>query len=81
MVKRIVLLLLAGLLPCGIVSCKKSPKDQQAEKQAKFQAEQKAKAVKAYRELVQKFPESEYVDKAKERLRAIGPAATPAKKK
>lgn len=79
MAKRIALILLAAVISCGGVACKKDKKSTEAEKVAKFRAEQKKKAVNAYQELVKKYPDSQYADKAKERLKAIGP--TPAPKK
>lgn len=79
MVQRIASLTLAGLVAFGAASCKKSQKDIAAEKQAKFRAEQKARAVKAYQELVKKYPDSEYAEKAKERIRSLTPPATPKK--
>lgn len=62
------------------VSCKKSKPDTALAQQEKFQAQQKALAIKAYQDLVKKYPDSEYAEKAQERLRALGPAATPARK-
>lgn len=79
MVQRVAFLVLAGLLALGTVSCKKSPKNNQAAAQAKFQADQKARALKAYQELVKKYPDSEYAEKAKERIRALA-TPPPAKK-
>lgn len=80
MVQRIVLFIVAGAVALGGASCKKSQKDVTAEKQAKFRADQKAKAIARYQELVKKYPDSEYAEKAKERIRALGPVATPKKK-
>ena len=74
MVQRIALFLLAGLVSAGAVSCKKSQKDVAAEREAKFRAEQKARALRQYQDLVKKYPDSEYAEKAKERIRAL---ATP----
>lgn len=79
MVQRIVLFIVAGLIALGAASCKKSQKDVAAEKQAKFRSEQKAKAIARYQELVKKYPESEYAEKAKERIRALTPPSTPKK--
>ncbi|MEQ1859364.1 MAG: outer membrane protein assembly factor BamD [Chthoniobacteraceae bacterium] len=79
MVQRLALLLAAGFIALGAVSCKKSPKDAIAEKQAKFRADQKARALKQYQDLVKKYPESEFAEKAKERIRALATPA-PAKK-
>lgn len=79
MVQRIVSFIVAGVVVLGAVSCKKSQKDLAAEKQAKFRAEQKARALKNYQDLVKKYPESEYAEKAKERIRALTPPSTPKK--
>jgi outer membrane protein assembly factor BamD (BamD/ComL family) len=51
-----------------------------AAEEAKWRAEQKNKAIKNYQEIVKKYPESPFAAKAQERLRALGPAPTPAKK-
>jgi TolA-binding protein len=79
MVQRIALIIVAGLFAVGATSCKKSQKDLAAEKEAKFRAEQKARALKSYQELVKKYPDSEYAEKAKERIRALTPPSTPKK--
>jgi hypothetical protein len=80
MVNRISSLLFAAAIAAGAVSCKKSSGPSAADREAKFRAEQKAKALKAYQDLVKKYPDSEYADKAKERIRALAPPTTPAKK-
>ena len=77
-------LLLAALLCLGGAGCKE--KQTQAERQAgikaEFRAKQKQLTIKAYKDLVDKYPESEFTAKAKEKLQRLGPpAATPAPKK
>lgn len=82
MVKRILWIVLAAALAAGAVACKKKPNlaQQRAAADAKWQQEQKQKAIKYYNDLVTKFPDSPYAKQAEERLRTLGPAATPAKK-
>ena len=80
MATRLLLALLCTSVALSLSACKKSPKDLKAAEEAKWRADQKAKAVKNYQELVKKYPDSPYAAKAQERLRAIGPVATPAKK-
>jgi hypothetical protein len=80
MVKRITSIFFAAAVAAGAVSCKKSTTPPAAEAEARFRAEQKAKALKSYQDLVKKYPDSEYAAKAKERIRALTPPATPAKK-
>ncbi len=79
MVQRFALVLLAGVIAVGTVSCKKSQKDVAAEQQAKFRAQQKTRALRQYQDLVKKYPDSEYAGKAKERIRTLTPPATPKK--
>ena len=79
MVQRIVSITLAASFALGAVSCKKSQRDLAAQKQEAFKREQKAKALKAYQDLVKKYPDSEYAAKAKERIRTLTPPATPKK--
>jgi predicted Zn-dependent protease len=80
MVARLLLVLACTTLTLGFTACKKSNQAQQAAAAAKWRADQKQKAIKNYQDLVKKYPESPYATKAKERLSALGPAATPAKK-
>lgn len=83
--QKITLLLLAAALLAGGAACKK--KQTAAEKQAAvvdaFRKKQKTEAIKSYTALVEKYPDSEFAAKAKERLSVLGPlpAATPAAKK
>ena len=53
-----------------------------AEKKKEFRVKQKQVAIKAYKDLVDKYPDSEFAPKAKEKLQKLGPpTATPAAKK
>lgn len=79
MASRITPFLLAGFMALGAVSCKKSSKDDAAAKIDTFRKQQRARAVKSYQELVKKYPDSEYAEKAKERIRALAPPSTPKK--
>ena len=80
MLLRIRPVLLATLVVFGVAACKKSPQQQAAAKIAAEKANKKQKAIKNYQDLLKKYPQSEYAEKAKTRLQALGPAATPAKK-
>lgn len=79
MFQRFASVILAGVVILSATSCKKAPKDLTAEREAKFRAEQKARALKSYQDLVKKYPDSEYAAKAKERIRALTPPTTPKK--
>ena len=81
MLQRTAILILAAIAACGLGACKKSAKEQAAAAKARVLAEKKVRAIKAYDELVKKYPESPFAEKAKEHLRTLGPAVTPAKKK
>lgn len=84
MLKRSALLLLAGVLSLGGAACehKKTQAELQAEKTREFRAKQKQTAIKAYKDLSEKYPESEFAPQAKVRLQTLGPAtATPVPKK
>ena len=83
MLPRPALLLLAAALCLGGAACdqKKTQAELKAEEKIKFRAKQKQVAIKVYKDLAEKYPESEFAPKAKERLQRLGPpAATPAKK-
>ena len=80
MAKPTTLIALAAVVALGMISCKKSPQNNPEEIQAKFRAEQKARAVKTYQELVKKYPDNEFATKAKERIRVLAPPAAPVKK-
>ena len=83
--RRLLLLLLAFAFAFGSTACehKKTAAEIHAEKVTAFRKKQKIQAIKAYNDLVTKFPDSEYAGKAKERLKVLGPlpgTPTPAKK-
>lgn len=81
MLRRILLLLLAAALCLGGVACekKKTKAEIMADKKKEFRARQKKEAIKAYQNLVTKYPDSEYAPKAQERLDQLGPAEPPKK--
>ena len=84
MLPRPALLLLAAALCLGGAACKdtKTQAELMADKKKEFKAKQKQVAIKAYKDLVDKYPESEFAPKAKEKLQQLGPpTATPAPKK
>ena len=81
MLPRSALLLLAIAVCLGGVACKdtKTQAELMAEKKKEFKAKQKQVAIKAYKDLVDKYPDSEFAPKAKEKLQQLGPlTATPA---
>lgn len=71
-------LFLAVVLGLGGVACehKKTAAEIQAERAQAFRTRQKGEAIKAYNVIVNKYPDSEYAAKAKERLAALGPMPT-----
>jgi len=78
-------LLLALAIAVGGSGCeqKKTAAELQADKVTAFRKRQKNEAIKAYTQLVNKYPDSEHVAEAKERLKVLGPlpaTPTPAKK-
>jgi hypothetical protein len=83
MVKSILWLVAAAAICTGSTACKKKPNlaEQRAAADAKWRQEQKQKAAKYYSDLVKEYPDSPFAKQAEERLRAIGPIATPAAKK
>lgn len=85
LLKKLPLLLaLAGVLSMTACEKKKTAAEMQKEKVDAFRKHQKIEAMKAYTDLVNKFPDSDHVAEAKERLKALGPmpaTPTPAKKK
>lgn len=84
MLTRSVLLLLIGALCLGGAACeqKLTQAEIQAEKTKAFRAKQKQTAIKAYKDLTEKYPDSEFAPKAKEKLQQLGPLiATPVPKK
>ncbi len=78
-------LLVAVAILGGMTACKPKPTaaQLQAEKVKQFRERQRVEAIKAYKALVDKYPDSEFAPKAKERLGSLGPlpAATAAPKK
>jgi outer membrane protein assembly factor BamD (BamD/ComL family) len=73
------LLLLAALLSITACTKKKTAAELQQAKVDAYRKHQKIEAIKAYTDLVNKFPDSEHVAEAKERLKTLGPLpATPA---
>ena len=81
MSQRTISLIIALLIFSGVVACKKSPQQQTEARLAAERADKKQKAIKNYQDLLKKYPESQFAEKAKTRLQTLGPAATPAKKK
>ncbi len=85
MPQKFVLLLLAAAVLAGGAACKKTQTaaEKEAAKVEAFRQKQKAEAIKSYNAILEKYPDSEFAAKAKERLAALGPmpAATPAPKK
>lgn len=75
---------LAGVLSFTACEKKKTAAEIQKEKVDAFRRKQKIEAIKSYTELVNKYPDSEHVAAAKERLKVLGPlpaSPTPIKKK
>jgi hypothetical protein len=72
MLKKPVFLLLATLLACAPLACKKKSA---APKPGELTPEERAKlrqnAAKVYQQIVTEYPDSEYAAKARERLDAI----------
>ncbi|HSI11108.1 MAG TPA: hypothetical protein VK961_03650 [Chthoniobacter sp.] len=63
---------------------KKTSAEIQKEKVDAFRKKQKIEAIKSYTELINKYPQSEHAEAAKERLKVLGPlpaTPTPVKKK
>ena len=82
--KLFYLLALTCVLSFTACTKKKTAAELQKDKVDAFRKKQKVEAIKAYTELVNKYPTSEHVAEAKEKLRVLGPmpaTPTPAKKK
>jgi len=82
--KLFLVLTLVSVLSATACKPEKTAAQKQAEKVDAFRKHQKLEAIKAYTDLVNKFPDSEHVAEAKERLKVLGPlpaTPTPAKKK
>ena len=71
-------LLLAVVLGFGAAACehKKTAAEIQAARVNAFRTRQKGEAIKAYTALVNKYPDSDFAAKAKERLQVLGPMPT-----
>ena len=80
MAQRILLLVLAAGIACSFSACKDDPKEIARIETEKRKAEKKQNAIKHYDTLVKKYPNAPQAEKAKERLRTLGTAATPKKK-
>jgi len=80
MPQRLAPVLLALFILSGTVACKKSPQAAVAARIAAEKEDKKQKAIKNYQELLKKYPDSPYAEKAKARLQALGPTPTPVKK-
>jgi TolA-binding protein len=80
MAMRFILALVCASFALGLTACKKSSNELKAAEEAKWRADQKQKAIKNYQDLIKKYPESPFAAQAKQRLSALGPAATPPKK-
>lgn len=74
MLNKTLPILLAAAFAFGAAACsgKKTAAEMQAEKEKAWREEQRAKAIKYYSELTEKFPDSQYAPKAKERLNSLG---------
>ena len=78
------LVALACVLSFTACEKKKTSSELQREKVDTFRKQQKIEAIKRYKDLVEKYPDSEHVAAAKERLKILGPlpaTPTPTKKK
>jgi TolA-binding protein len=80
MALRIVTIPLLAVLTLALAACKEDPKKAAAERLAAERAKKKELAIKQYQALIEKYPNSPQAEKARERLRALAPAATPKKK-
>jgi len=84
MLKRFAsLALLAAIVCFGAASCeqKKTRAEEQAEKVKVFRKQQMDKAIASYKEIVTKYPDSEFAAQAKARLQKLQPAGSPTPKK
>jgi outer membrane protein assembly factor BamD (BamD/ComL family) len=80
MFKKTLLILLAAALCIGTAACKGKQTEAQlnAEAEKKWRDQQGQKAVRYYKELAEKFPDTPQAAEAKERLRALGVPEGPA---
>jgi len=82
--KLFYLLAFAGVLSFTACEKKKTAAEMAKAKVDAFRAKQKVEAIKAYNELITKYPDSEHVAEAKAKLKVLGPlpvTPTPAKRK
>ena len=83
MLKRFAPLCLLAVVGLGGGACeqKKTQAEMQAEKVKTFRKQQMDKAIASYKELITKYPDSEFVPEAKARLQNLQPAGSPPPKK
>jgi hypothetical protein len=76
-------ILLAAIVCLGGSACeqKKTQAELQAEKVKNFSKQQMDKAIASYKELIAKYPDSEFAQEAKARLQKLQPAGSPVPKK
>jgi outer membrane protein assembly factor BamD (BamD/ComL family) len=79
MLKRFASLFLLAAIACLGAACeqKKTQAELQAETVKKFRKQQTDKAITSYKELITKYPDSEFVPEAKARLEKLHPAGSP----
>ena len=71
---------LALILSGAACEKKETAADKKKKDDDLWRARQKQQAAKYYNELIKNFPESPFAAQAQEKLNALGPMATPAKK-
>jgi outer membrane protein assembly factor BamD (BamD/ComL family) len=82
MLKRFApLFLLAAIVCLGGCEQKKTQAEMQAEKVKTFRKQQMDKAIASYKELIAKYPDSEFVPEARARLQKLQPAGSATPKK
>jgi outer membrane protein assembly factor BamD (BamD/ComL family) len=81
MLKHLSHLALAAVLGVVLTSCKSKKTEtlKAGELSEAQKIELRRKAVENYKKLIEKYPESPHAEKAKERIQALGGAATPKK--
>ncbi|HEY2342848.1 MAG TPA: hypothetical protein VGH90_07460 [Chthoniobacteraceae bacterium] len=79
MSKNLCLVLAIVLASGGMVSCSKEKTAAQIhmEQEAAWRADKRERAIKFYRDLATKYPDSPYAAQAKERLAALGTTVQP----
>ena len=75
------LFLLAAIVCLSGCEQKKTQAEVQAEKVKAFRKQQMDKAIASYKEIVTKYPDSEFAAQAKARLQKLQPAGSPTPKK